>query len=355
MKIGARTIKTGLAVTLTIFLVNVLETKINTVEYNIAGMAAITAIIGMQPSIKGSLETFRNRVIATFIGTLVAFILALTFGLNAVYLGLGSIAIILICLKLKLNESLRFALITLAAVGTHHDDFNTMEVAYRVSGMLIGLIVSTGLNIIFMPPDYTENLKARINELRIKFENLYENAISDILREEKVDKETIKDKRQIIRDELDGTRDVYSLLIEDVSPKNKKLVKKYRRSINAIQSNLERLMALHRSIVFMPEGPQYSKLRQNLHQYLGCLLNEHRQIYNHIALNKEYHRTKEDIDIEKIRQEIVHLIKVDNGESIFEFYNVYFEATRINEKLGQLKNEFELETQPGKAKDAGVI
>jgi uncharacterized membrane protein YgaE (UPF0421/DUF939 family) len=153
MKIGARTIKTGLAVALTVFLVNILETRIDAVEYNIVGMAAITAIIGMQPSIKGSLETFKKRVIATFIGTIVAFILALTIGLNALNLGIGIIAIILICLKLGLNESIRFALITLVAVGTYHNDFNIMQVVYRVSGMLTGLIVSTGLNIIFMPPN----------------------------------------------------------------------------------------------------------------------------------------------------------------------------------------------------------
>ena len=186
MRIGARTIKTGLAVTLTILLVNALESKINNVGYNIAGMAAVTAIIGMKPSIKGSLETFKNRAIATFIGSLIAFILALTLGLNALCLGLGSIAIILICLKLGLNESIRFALVTLAAVGTNHDDFRTLEVIYRVSGMLVGLSVSTGLNIIFMPPDHTGDLKVKINDLRVKFEDLYESSINDIIRKEKV-------------------------------------------------------------------------------------------------------------------------------------------------------------------------
>ena len=343
MKIGARTIKTGLAVALTVFLVNILETRIDVVEYNIAGMAAITAIIAMQPSIKDSLETFKNRIIATFIGTLITFILALTLGLNAFYLGLGSIAIILICLKLELNESIRFALITLVAVGTYNNDFNIMQVAYRVSGMLIGLTVSTGLNITFMPPDYTEDLKTKINDLRIKFENLYEDAINDIIREEKVEKEIIKNNRQIIRDELDDTRDIYSLLIEDVLPKNKKMLKRYRRSINAIQSNLERLTAIHRSIVYMPRGSQYSKIRQNLYKYLEYLLILHRQIYIYIALNKDYQKFEKDIDTEEIRKDIVGLIKVDNDESVFEFYNVYFEATRINEKLEQLKSEFELD------------
>ncbi|NMB35078.1 MAG: hypothetical protein GX989_02195 [Firmicutes bacterium] len=344
MKIGARTIKTGLVVILTIFLVDVLEARIGTVEYNIAGMAAITAIIGMQPSIKGSLETFRNRVIATFIGTLVVFIIALTLGLNPLYLGLGSIAIILICIKLGLNESIRFALITLVALGTHHNDFNMMEVVYRVSGMLIGLTVSTGLNVIFMPPDYTENLKSKIDDLRTKFESLYENAISDILKEEKVEKEVIKDKRQTIRDELDDTRDIYSLLIEDVLPKNKKLLKKYRRSINAVQSNLERLMALHRSVVFMPSGPQYLELRHGLYKYLEHLLILHRQIYDYIALNKDYQKAETCIDAEEIRKKIVGFVKAGNGDDVFEFYNVYFEATRINKKLEQLEEEFGLKS-----------
>jgi uncharacterized membrane protein YgaE (UPF0421/DUF939 family) len=343
MKIGARTIKTGIAVALTVFLVNILETRIDAVEYNIAGMAAITAIIGMQPSIKGSLETFKKRVIATFIGTIVAFILALTIGLNALNLGIGIIAIILICLKLGLNESIRFALITLVAVGTYHNDFNIMQVVYRVSGMLTGLIVSTGLNIIFMPPDYTEDLKTKINDLRIKFENLYEDIINDILREEKVEKEVIKNNRQIIRDELDDTRDIYSLLIEDVLPKNKKMIKHYRRSINAIQSNLERLTAIHRSIIYMPDGSQYSKIRQNLYRYLEYLLILNRQIYGYITLNKDYQKVEKNIDTEEIRKEIIELIKVDNDESVFEFYNVYFEAARIDDKLEQLKSEFKLD------------
>ncbi|HHW74953.1 MAG TPA: hypothetical protein GX744_06830 [Firmicutes bacterium] len=348
MKIGARTVKTGLAVTLTILLINILEAKVGDLGYNLAGMAAVTAIIAMQPTIKGSLKTFRNRLIATLIGTLVTLALAYTLGLNAFYLGIGSIVIVLICLALKLNESIRFALITLVALGIHHNGFDIMDVVYRVSGMLIGLTVSTGLNIVFMPPDYTDNLKTKINDLRLKFEHLYERVINDLLREEKIDKDIIKDKRQNIRDELDDTREVYSLLIEDVLltrdslPANKIIIKKYRRSINAIQSNLERLTALHRSIVFMPGEPQYSGLRRDLYRYLKYLLILHQNIYSSIALSKGYETIEKDVDREEIYNKITKLIKKDNHESIFEFYNAYFEATRINEKLEQLIEEFAL-------------
>ncbi|NLA26351.1 MAG: hypothetical protein GX878_03040 [Firmicutes bacterium] len=347
MKIGARTVKTGLVVTLTVLLVNLLEAKIGAESYNIAGIAAITAIISMQPSIKGSLQTFRNRIIATFIGAIIAFVLALTLGLNAFYLGLGSIAIILICLQLKLNESIRFALVTLVALGTI-SSFDVMQIVYRVSGILIGLTVSTGLNIVFLPPDYTEDLKSKINELRIKFECLYSSVISDILRDKNVEKDIIKNKRQMIRDELDDVRDIFSLLMDDVfltrdnRSKKKLFLKKYRRSINAIQSNLERLTALHRSIIFMPEGPQYHEIRQDLHGYLRYLLTVHKHIYNNIALNEEYQKVKGCIDREKMREKIMELIKADNRECIFEFYNVYSEALRINEKLEQLIIEFDL-------------
>lgn len=342
MKIGARTFKTGLVVAITIFLVNILEAKTNTIEYNIAGMAAFTAIIAMQPSIKGSLKTFKNRVIATFIGTLIAFVLAFTLGLNAFYLGLASIAIILICLKLSLDESISFALITLVAIGTYHNDFNIMGVICRVSGVLIGLLVSTGLNILFIPPDYSDDLKEKINELRLKFEGLFEDIMGDLLRDAKVEKETIKDKRQIIRDELDDSRDIYSLLVGDILPKNEKPLKKYRRSINAIQSNLERLTAIHRSIIFMPSDSAYLQLRKDLYKYLEYLLLLHRQIYEYIALDKEYRKITKSINKEEIQAKIVKLIKVDNNENVFEFYNVFFEASRINDKLEQLKSEFGL-------------
>ncbi|MGI6405306.1 MAG: aromatic acid exporter family protein [Syntrophaceticus sp.] len=344
MKIGARTIKTGLSVTLTVLLVNILEMQLDVESSNFAAMAAIMAIIGMKPSIKGSLDNFKNRVIATIIGSLVAIILAITLGLNAFYLGLGSIAIILICLKLGLTKSIRFALVTLVAVGTYYD-FSIMQVIYRVSGMLIGLAVSTGLNIFFMPPDYTQDLKAKINDLRIKFENLFEDAINDILREEKVEKEVIKNNRQIIKDELDDTRDIYSLLNDDIMPENKKTIKHYRRSINAIQSNLERITNIHKSIVYMPSSSQYSEIRQKLYQYLEYLLILHRQIYNYIAQDTDYQKVENNIDTEEIRNKIVELIKLDD-ESVFEFYNIYFEAARIDEKLEQLISEFKLEEDP---------
>ena len=110
--------------------------------------------------------------------------------------------------------------------------------------MFIGIVVSTGLNILIMPPDYTDNLKDKIHILRRKFEKLYQNAIEDLLREEKIEKETIKNKRQVIRNELDETRELYNLLLEDNIPKNRASLEKYRRSINAIQSNLDRLMAI---------------------------------------------------------------------------------------------------------------
>lgn len=343
MKIGARTIKTGLAVTLTILLVNILEIRIDNVDNIVAAMAAITAIIGMQPSIKGSLETFKNRVIATLIGSLVALALALTIGFNAFYLGLGSIVIILICLKLEQNESISFALITLVAIGVYNNDFSIMLVIYRVSGLLIGLTVSTGLNILFLPPDYTEDLKHKINDLQIKFEHLYEKIINDLLREEKVETQIIKDERQIIRDELDNAREIYALLNEDILSKDKEMLKKYLRSINAIQSNLETLTTIHRGIVYMPHGPQYSELGQELYEYLKYLLNLHRQIYTYISLDKDYQYVEENIDAEELRKKIVRLIKLDSSEEVFEYYNVYFEAMRINEKLEKLKNDFGLE------------
>ena len=133
------------------------------------------------------------------------------------------------------------------------------------------------------------------------------------------------------------------LVVGDISHANINLFKRYRRAINAVQSNLDRLMALPRGIVFMHGGSKYSKLRQELYEYLQYLLALHKKIYDCIVFNKGYQKVEKDINAEEIRKKIVGFIKTDSNDNVFEFYNIYFEATRINEKLEQLKNEFALD------------
>lgn len=344
MKIGARTIKTGLAVALTFFLTNLLESKLGTPQYDISGIAAITAVIGMQPSIRGTLDTFKNRIIATIIGTLMAFLIGLSLGMNPLWIGLGSIIIVLVCLKLGLHGSIRFALVTLCAIGAY-DDFLVEGALYRVLGMFIGIIISTALNIFIMPPDYTDSLKDKIGILSEKFGKLYRTAIEDLLHEEKTEKEMIKRKRQIIRDELDETRELYNLLNEDISSRDKPALQGFKRSINAVQSNLDRLMAIHRSIVFMPDSEAYLGIRKELYEYLDDLLTLHRKIYDRIISGGEFCYPENNdftASSENLRKNIVWLIKETDDEAVFEFYNIFFEGMRIHEKLNQLLEEFDL-------------
>jgi hypothetical protein len=56
----------------------------------------------------------------------------------------------------------------------------------------------------------------------------------------------------------------------------------------------------------------------------------------------DYQEIEKGICTGEIGHKITKLIKTDEQESVFEFYNAYFEATRINEKLEQLIEEFAL-------------
>lgn len=103
----------------------------------------------------------------------------------------------------------------------------------------------------------------------------------------------------------------------------------------------------------MPDNPAYLEIRKELFRYLENLLTLHRRIYDQITLNKEYCNPEistVDTATEKLRKNISSLIKSTDDEDVFEFYNIYFEGTRINEKLEQLKEEFEL---PVKARKIG--
>ena len=210
--------------------------------------------------------------------------------------------------------------------------------------MFIGIIISTALNIFIMPPDYTDSLKDKIGILSEKF-GKRTAPLSRTCCTRKTEKEMIKRKRQIIRDELDETRELYNLLNEDISSRDKPALQGFKRSINAIQSNLDRLMAIHRSIVFMPDSEAYLGIRKELYEYLDDLLTLHRKIYDRIISGGEFCYPENNdftASSENLRKNIVWLIKETDDEAVFEFYNIFFEGMRIHEKLNQLLEEFDL-------------
>ena len=109
MKLGARILKTGVAISMALFLASLLELP----SPVFAGVAAIFAI---QPSIYRSYLTLLDQIYGNLIGASIAVIFVLTLGSNYLTIGLAAILAIVIMLKLKLENTVPLTLVTIIII-----------------------------------------------------------------------------------------------------------------------------------------------------------------------------------------------------------------------------------------------
>ncbi|MCL6561111.1 MAG: FUSC family protein, partial [Firmicutes bacterium] len=104
MKIGARIIKTGLAVTITMFICR-------TLHLEPALFGAVSAAINMQPSIYLTFKTAKNQITVHVLGVAIGLLFGYLFGGNPLSMGLTTILIIVLCMKLKLQNGILMGIV----------------------------------------------------------------------------------------------------------------------------------------------------------------------------------------------------------------------------------------------------
>lgn len=140
MKIGARTLKTAIAVLLTLSFFELL--KWDTPFY-----AAIAAVIGMQNTVENAYTVSVNRMIGTIIGGVMGFLLTITFGTSSLVCSIGVIMTISACQWMKKNNAVVISCIVLIAIMTNLGDRPAHVYAiHRVFETSIGLLISIAVN-----------------------------------------------------------------------------------------------------------------------------------------------------------------------------------------------------------------
>ncbi|NLT95457.1 MAG: aromatic acid exporter family protein [Clostridia bacterium] len=353
LKLGMRILKTGLGIYLALSICELLGFAGGT-------LAAITAVVGMQPSLKDSLNTIKNQVLATFIGCIFAIVVAYYFNGSLIMLAIAAIATIYSCLMMGWQDSITLAVITLILIGDAPTQDFFSVVQFRVTSILLGLSIAFALNIIF-PPKHTHRLLEKVDELRHAFEAFYHRCVDDIVSTQQT-KQEVKDRAQHIRNILEEARSIYVLSVDskigNSSKKEKDTYYLIRRAINAIQSNLERLLELHRSIVFAPNDEEYRELRRDIHSYLKEIFFYHQKIYDYILFDKplEKRMLAQFAEQEKqLESKIVALVNKAHDLEPLHYYNMVAEAQRIMNKAWALAEEKEgLNKNKGEAREKSI-
>ncbi|MBM7615562.1 FUSC family protein [Alkaliphilus hydrothermalis] len=155
MKIGLRTIKTGIAISLSMLVVGLLDTD--------PFFTMVAALIAIQPTISDSWRIGVNRMLGTFIGALVGLIFVSFTPQNFIFAGIGIILLIYIMNQLRWNESINIAGVVFIAVFVN---ISTNHLGYafnRLIDTFIGIGIAVLINYLIYPPTYdvkaTEEIK----------------------------------------------------------------------------------------------------------------------------------------------------------------------------------------------------
>ncbi|WP_077327931.1 aromatic acid exporter family protein [Virgibacillus siamensis] len=154
---GSRIVKTGLSVFLTAWICVLLDWP--------PVFAVITAIVTIEPTVSDSIKKGVIRFPASAIGSAYAVFFISLFGNSPLTYTLAAVLTIATCYKLKLYSGLLVATLTaVAMVEVIHSNF-LISFFIRLGTTTTGLVVSTVVNMIILPPDYTREITGGLQKV----------------------------------------------------------------------------------------------------------------------------------------------------------------------------------------------
>lgn len=158
MTIGPRVLKTGLAVTVAIFVCRVFQMEP-------ASFAAITTVINMQPSVRKSMKNAWEQTIVHITAVILAIILGLILGNAPWVIGLAVVLMILISNRVGWQDAVIPGIVSIIFVLDAPSHEFLSHAGVRSLGIFLGLGIALLINRILAPPKYKLILKQQLQEL----------------------------------------------------------------------------------------------------------------------------------------------------------------------------------------------
>ncbi|MFY4776504.1 FUSC family protein [Metabacillus sp. RGM 3146] len=297
MKLGARIVKTGIAITLALWISSILNLPS-------PAFAGISAIFAIQPTIYRSYLSMIEQIQANFIGAAFAIGFGLVFGSHPFIIGLTVVIVIMINLRLKIENTISVSLVTVVAIMESKGDHFLQFALMRFGTVMLGVLAAFVVNLVFLPPKYEKKVYSRIvanTEEILKWIrlNLRKAAEHSALKED-IDK--LKEKMFKLDQLYLLYKEERTYFRRNVVAKSRKLVL-FRQMLVSTNKALETLKNLHKVENELPHTPE--EFRQELETELDYLLNFHERIHLKLtgkirvqtseSLNTEMDHNKENL------------------------------------------------------------
>ena len=165
MKIGARLVKTGIAVTITMFICKALSLEP-------AFFGAVSAVVNMQPSISLTLKSARDQISVHILGVAAGLGFGYLIGGNPISMGLVTIFIIALYKKFQLKSSITMGIVAaLFILSSSQEQFLGQALA-RTSVIFVGLVTAMVINVALLRPRYSQEFTVKLqasNEASVSY------------------------------------------------------------------------------------------------------------------------------------------------------------------------------------------
>ncbi|MFC4320414.1 FUSC family protein [Litchfieldia salsa] len=152
--LGSRILKTGLAVFITASICHLLGLS--------SIFAVVTAIVTIEPTVSDSIRKGIVRLPASAIGAGISMTCASLLGDAPITYTLSAILTIFLCHKFKLDAGILVATLTAVTMIPFTPDHYLFAFFTRLGTTTIGLFVSTIVNLLILPPDYSKRITQNI-------------------------------------------------------------------------------------------------------------------------------------------------------------------------------------------------
>lgn len=251
MTFGARMLKTGLAVTLALYVV---------FWFNLSSpvIAAVAAIFAMQPSIYRSWRYLRDQLQTNTLGAVLAMAGGAIFSNEPIAVGLVCILVIMICIRLKMGETIGVTLVTVVAVMEASGQWEFALTRFTL--ILVGIVSAFVINILVYPPkprvQYENQAKKTFEQLSL----LLRMAISSEMKEN-----VFRNQKRELEDTISSISDTYKMMEEDQkklkTPKfsNSRQLVVYKQILRTLRKGYGVLDAIEQHYFQAPRPPEVNE------------------------------------------------------------------------------------------------
>lgn len=347
LKIGARTLKTGLAV----FLAMIIPPLVGLGDS--ISLTAAAVVFSMMPSVQETFNSTRNRIVANIVGGIIAFLVSNFVGDSNIMIAIASSLLIAILHQFKLDRVIGLSTLTLINVMLSPGPSILNTAFLRVSATLLGVLIAFSVNTFVLPPKYDikfydTTVKTTDETMKYVRAMLRKNAQFPIMRED----------LKKIQTDLKELRTYYSYMVDPVYKQF--FISRYYsllRFLVVCRQSIETNTVLYKLAITLHESENTINhlpidLRILIRERLETLMTAHEQILlkwngrvlpeevNFIAYQSDLRRRFMDAFYAEASTEESMEYDFSKGNDLLRIMTIIFEYDKELQHLNKLTNSF---------------